>query len=209
MNQIQTQALPAATILVTSNSHSVWTKQEVTTVSQSQAGTNQRKHMKTLILCKTSDLIAGRRNAVKKIQCRLDCAGGFSEHQESQFITVFRSGLWPFFFCFWDIRFFCVYKRQITGGDVFQAERGTAEEPFEFLFRWFGHKNDSRIARFGKPAEVFENVLWYPNFNLFEDSAQRLLQSPTVTGPCNRAKSNELHVCMPIFFWYFDVFCQA
>ena len=63
---------------------------------------------------------------------------------------------------FWFLRhsfFFCVYKRQITGGDVFQAERGTAEEPFEFLFRWFGHKNDSRIARFGNPAEVFENVL--------------------------------------------------
>ena len=64
-HQIQTEALPAATILVTSNSHSVWTKQEMTTVSQSQAGTNQIKQIKTLILCKTFDLIAGVRNAVK------------------------------------------------------------------------------------------------------------------------------------------------
>ncbi|CAL1170126.1 unnamed protein product [Cladocopium goreaui] len=70
-------ALPAATILVTSNSHSVWTKQEVTTVSQSQVSVNTRSHSSS----------------------------------------------------------------QSSGGDVFQAERGTAE-----------------------------------------DSAQRLLQSPTVTG---------------------------
>eukprot|EP00435_Cladocopium_sp_Y103_P043713 s2915_g12.t1 len=37
-------ALPAATILVTSNSHSVWTKQEVTTVSQSQVSVNTISH---------------------------------------------------------------------------------------------------------------------------------------------------------------------
>lgn len=151
----------------------------------------------------------GTQDCCKKIQCRLDCAGGFSEHQESQFITVFRSGLWPFFFCFWDI-FFLVFANGKSQVAMSSRRSGALRRSLlsscldglatKTIPESPGLANLPRCLKmsFDIQISIFLRILLSACF-----SRQRLQARAT-----EQSRTNFMYVC-PFFFGCFDVFWQA